>query len=69
VGPAYTFILPPGGLRLHVHFHGQKLGIVEPPEKDVGIEEQRHWGAMPKAAAMSSGRASKSSAMRTRPFH
>ena len=48
---------------------GKELRIVEPPEEDVSIEEERHCGSMPKAAAMSSGRASRSSAMRTRPFH
>src|SRR5512135_870357 len=47
----------------------QELRIVQPPEEDVGVEEQHHVGSQPKAAARSSGSVSKSSAIRTRPFH
>src|SRR5262249_33105573 len=50
---------------------GKLPGVTEPPEHHVSIEQQVHPASVsiPKARAMSSGNSSKSSAIRTFPFH
>ncbi|CAM5730601.1 hypothetical protein SMICM304S_07916 [Streptomyces microflavus] len=57
-----------GGFRVEevLHLVGELVGVLEPPEDHMGVEQETHQRT-PKASAMSSGSSSKSSAMWMRP--